>query len=194
MKKLAAVLMCAVLMVSGTFAIGLSAGLGGQFDLTFLSEELGSDKETYAGSYFGAYGFVDLTYLEFDIGVLFGSTDFYTLDFTFMNLGLYAKYPFKLGFITLAPMIGIDYQITLALDPEPYGYSKADFNTLWVKLGAQLDINLGRLFIRGTALFGIETKNVIESDLLDYASLLGVDYGIFKSGLDFKAAIGYRFL
>ncbi|ULQ58861.1 hypothetical protein K7I13_10005 [Brucepastera parasyntrophica] len=198
MKKIIAVLACAVLMISGTFAIGLSAGLGGQFDFGFVSTEtelLGAtSKDSDSSSILGFYGFIDATYVEVDIGMLFDKDDDLDSSLTILNLALYGKYPFKLGMISLYPMLGIDYQICVAMDPEPIGVDKADLNNLWFKLGGGLDINFGRLFVRGNALFGIKLHNKFEKDLIDLMDTSVSSLSIFTTGLDLRLAIGYRFL
>ncbi|MDR0568642.1 MAG: hypothetical protein LBG87_05500 [Spirochaetaceae bacterium] len=227
MKKFSALFVVLTMCGAALFAQGfsLSAGLGGNFTADFSSyfakedayKDLVKDMNQHLlGG--GFYVYFDATYVEADVGLLFGNqnadkqdnfTDVQKKGFgvTALKLGLFGKFPIHLGAFSLFPMLGVDGQIFLG--GKFYGEDIPDgskdafndmFNQLWFKLGVGADIPLpvleGKLYIRPELLYGIRLNSKAESDALD--SSVGdkklSDYvSILGHGLDVRLAIGYKF-
>jgi hypothetical protein len=205
-KKGLLVLVLAALVAGGAFAqIGLSAGFGGNFSANFDSVEYNSTKISMTTIGGGFFGFFDATYVEADIGVLFGGTSVkssysgFSLtidgpDVTILTLGVFGKYPFDLGSsVALFPMLGI--QLDLGLGAKQQNGKKmdsddvADFlNRFWVKLGLGADFNLTEsMFLRPSFLYGLNFGTKSYRD--QYKS-----WSPFYHGLDIiRVALGFRF-
>ncbi|MDR1863439.1 MAG: hypothetical protein LBQ67_05905 [Treponema sp.] len=171
----------------------------------------------------GGYLFFDATYVELLLGFFGGSGKFkytheqtgqatqsaeYDVSLASINIGLLGKYPFALtSKLTLFPLLGIDYQITVSAkldssegdDPAP-----GDFSALWFKAGGGVDYTItSNLYVRLEALYGIWLENKAEKDgknELRQSTNLPVtpDYDVtarnlFGHGLTVKLAVGYRF-
>jgi opacity protein-like surface antigen len=217
-------------------AFGISAGVGG-----FIGGDFGGGAEATAswsgqsGSlkvdipYFGGggYAFFDATYAELSFGFYSGggtskmttegffgdSTDETDISVTSLNIGLLGKYPFRLGNkLSIFPLLGIDYQIVIALKQDGDDYEgldgddggPGDFSALWFKLGGGLDFAVTeKLYLRGEALYGIRLANTGEGDIkdmFDTQSKPVKDAGgdvetktLLGHGLTVKLAVGYRF-
>jgi hypothetical protein len=220
MKKLILVLVIfgcgAALFAQG---IGLSAGLGGNFTADFMSFALTQDAKDnnmeaadmnshLVGG--GIYAFFDASYVEANVGLLFGNanqdkTDGMSddekkgMDVTALKLSLFGKYPIDLGGFTLFPMLGIDGQINL--DGKVWGETipddfKEDFNKMfsyfWIKLGVGADIALSeKLYLRPEFLYGIRFNTDDEKDTLDSSPKMAD--AIVGHGLDIRLALGFKF-
>jgi len=135
MKKRIAIFTILCMCSASLFALDLSAGFGGNFTANFtnwdtepknLAESINS---TLVGG--GFYGFFDATFVELNVGLLFGKEnlsktpkekfDNYDKGITViaLKLGLFGKYPINLDAFTIFPMLGIDGQI--GLGGEYYG-------------------------------------------------------------------------
>jgi len=204
-KKGLLVLVLAAFVASGLFAVDLSAGFGGNFTATFDSykydgEDAGSSR-TIGGGFFGYF---DATYVEANIGLLFGGlklkidgnwTDD-SINVSYLTLGLFGKYPIDLDGFTLSPMLGIQYDIGLSakFDGEDMfddSSERSDFmNRFWIKLGISADINLTeQLYLRPSFLYGINFGSKDDRDDKKDNS----DLSSFHHGLDVRVAIGFRF-
>ena len=228
MKKLVLVLVMigcgAALFAQG---IGLSAGLGGNFAAQFTTYALTEDakdigmKAEDANSHLiggGIYAFFDATYVEANVGLLFGNANqdkkpdsssgfrLYPdkgMDVTALKLSLFGKYPIDLGGFTLFPMLGIDGQINLSVKSDGEDVpddSKDDYNEMfsyfWIKAGVGVDIPLSdKLYLRPEFLYGIRFNTDQEKDMLDYYNSGPKDMltGIVGHGLDVRLALGFKF-
>jgi hypothetical protein len=176
-------------------------------------------------------GFFDLTYAEISIGITGGSgtlsqeipilnlttgqVSYVPNDASFgvvaFDISLLGKYPIALSdAVSLAPLVGIDYQSWLAggvaiqnidgsVIEEP-----GDNSRLWVKFGLGLDYNLNeKVFLRIPVLYGIGLANKVEEDAgkvfeqsLEPLKVLGVDFGDSKvlpsNGLTLGVSVGFR--
>jgi hypothetical protein len=207
-KKNLAVLVIAALTASGVFAqgFGLSAGVGGYFGSDFGGGYEVLSKKTempYFGG--GGFAFFDATYAELSVGVLAGALTMKggskDTSNSLMNLdiALLGKFPIAVGSsLTVFPLLGADYQVTLSLkdeDGEDLENSDGDkmagdFSALWFKFGGGLDYAItDNLYLRFEALYGIRLANKIETDEKDDHDadvLLG-------HGLTAKLAVGFKF-
>jgi hypothetical protein len=221
MKKLLAVLMVLVCGGAALSALDLSAGLGGNFNAHFDTyavskdgKDAGLKAEDYNAHFVGGglFAFFDATYVEADVGLLFGNhnndktSDMSDeqkkgLDITYLRLALYGKYPISMGNFTLAPMAGIDGLI--GLGGKAYGEKvpndalKLDkfqerVNNFWIRLGASADFNLTEeIYLRPAALYGIRFNTTDEKDTLDLAK--DNLSAIVGHGLEIRVAAGYKF-
>jgi len=167
-------------------------------------------------------GFFDLTYAEISLGFTGGTGTLsqevplqnqmgqivyvkqkQDYNFVAIDIGLLGKYPVALSdAVTLAPLVGIDYQLWLgggiavanidgSVNEEP-----GDNSRLWIKFGAGLDYNLNeRLFLRIPVLYGIGLANKVENDVNDTLKQLrdlGLDIGDAKILLSHGLTIGFN--
>jgi hypothetical protein len=207
-KKNLAVLIIAALTASGVFAqgIGLSAGIGGYFGGDFGGGvEQGGEKMTmpYFGG--GGFAFFDAKYAELSFGVFGGGGTWKMfgedVDISIMNMdiALLGKFPIAVGSsLTVFPLLGIDYQVTLSAKDEDGEEMEngdgdkmaGDYSALWFKFGGGLDYAItSKLYLRFEALYGIRLANKFETDMKDDFEadvLLG-------HGLTAKLAVGYKF-
>jgi opacity protein-like surface antigen len=214
-KKSLVVFIIAALAASGIFAqeqnqgqpkgFSLSAGagalIGGDFGGGFKKGD-SKTKMPYFGG--GGFLFLDATYAELSFGILggggkWGGDDTVDATITNLNIGLLGKYPFAINEkLSLFPLLGIDYQITVAAkaDGEKYegfdGDGKpSDLSALWFKLGGGLDYDItSNLYLRGELLYGLRLPNKSEKDAKDDDSSIDILLG---HGLNVKFAVGYRF-
>jgi outer membrane protein W len=153
-------------------------------------------------SSFGGFIFVDLTYIEANIGLAFGKIN--TViglggssisgelgSVTQFGVSILGKYPIGVGFATFFPLIGISFNaITSMKDSDGTVFTDAeDLSQFGVQAGVGLDFNLsGALFIRGEALlqFRFPSKFIQDNVGTSATSTLGV-------GPVLKLAIGYQF-
>jgi hypothetical protein len=211
-KKNLAVLIIAALTASGVFAqgIGLSAGIGGYFGSDFGGgvEVGGSKTETpYFGG--GGFAFFDAKYAELSFGVLGGAltakTENEDLSYSLVNLdiALLGKFPIAVGnSLTVFPLLGIDYQVTVSLKDEDgneyEGFGgvdgvPGDFSALWFKFGGGLDYAItSKLYLRFEALYGVRIPNKVETDVKDKFDAYDADI-LLGHGLTAKLAVGYKF-
>jgi hypothetical protein len=200
-KKNLAVLVIAVLAVSGVFAQSFSVGVGGYLGGDFGGgTEQGSQKsETpYFGG--GGFAFFDATYAELSVGILFGSMTTKTgnventSSLTNVDIALLGKFPIEIGdSLSIFPLLGVDYQATLSVKDKngKEADSPGDFSALWVKAGAGLDFSLtDSFFLRFEALYGIRLPNKVETDITEKDSNAKALLG---HGPTIKLAAGFRF-
>jgi len=218
-KKLVLALLVLTLAAGGAFAqIQLSAGAGGNFAVSWDSVKMSQGGFTVEGllttSGGGFYAFFDATYVEADVGMLFGkqkmkqtigsaSTDTDGASVSFLTLSLYGKYPIDLSGVTLFPMLGMQYDIGLSAKQEVGGVTyEADsedlpdaLNKFWIKLGVGADINLSdAIYLRPSFLYGINFGTKDNNDAVDKSKKTpGLDVSTFYHGLDIRVAVGFRF-
>jgi hypothetical protein len=217
-KRIILALMILTLTAGGAFAqIQLSAGAGGNFAVSWDSIEYSQAGFTMEGLLTtvggGFFAFFDATYVEADVGMLFGtqsmkqtvggsSADTEGPSVSFLTLSLYGKYPFDLGICTLFPMLGIQYDIGLSAKQEINGTTyEADsdalgdaLNKFWIKLGVGADFNLSeKLYLRPVILWGINFGTKDNNDAVDAAEKGGIDVSTFYHGLDIRVALGFKF-
>lgn len=223
MKKIAA--LCLILAGAGALsAQSVKVGGGGNFTANFNSyapTEDGKDMYEYSNSHLvggGVFAFFDVTYLEFNTGLLFGvfDQDKYPdgtpddakqdMDITALRVGLFGKVPIAMGAFTLFPMLGIEGQLFIdakhdgdEISAMAKGGVVDAMNQFWFKAGVGLDIPLsaagGKVFLRPEFLYGIRLNTDSEKDHLDDVKDLDpkVLNAIIGHGLDLKFAIGYSF-
>jgi len=201
-KKIFLALLLVTLAAGGAFA-QISAGVGGNFAVSFESYKFSGGELTSTTSGGGFYAFLDATYVEADIGLLFGSEKLKYSgggislenngpDVSILTLGLYGKYPIDLGGFTLFPMIGIQMDIGLSAKyngSEASPSATADYlNRFWVKLGAGIDFNLSeQMYLRPSFLYGINFGAKASDNTKDT-----YDASAFYHGLDIRVALGFR--
>jgi hypothetical protein len=225
MKKIIALLIF-VYAGAALFAqtVSLSVGGGAQFTADFTSVTLNQEyKDTFNDSKvpnlnshlvgFGIYGFFDATYIEANLGLLFGNanaddqsnstTEFKKgIDVTALKIGIFGKYPFELSGFTVFPMLGLDIMLPLGGmmfgETIPSGDPRTNFDKMftqvWVKFGVGADFSItDSIFIRPEFLYGIRFNTDEETKSIGtWAS--GKSYsGILGHGLDIRVAVGYRF-
>lgn len=172
-RKYFLVLVFAVFVTSGTFAIDKSAGLGGNFAANFDSYKYeGNDTRLQRTIGGGFFAFFDITFVEVNVGMLFGRIkqeyaygewSDEAVNVSYLTLSLYGKYPFYFDGFSLFPMLGIQYD--LGLSSEIYLGSDANgtftgkyarkklfwdsserfdyMNRFWIKLGVGADFKFG---------------------------------------------------
>jgi hypothetical protein len=212
-KKVLVFLVLAVIVAGGVFAQSISAGIGGIFGMGFdgVSAEGAGIKvktsQTLTG--FGFYAFADATYVEANVGFLFGGLktirtindykfDPVKTDATLLTLSAYGKYPIELGFLTLYPMVGVQYDLGLSAKYD--GNKVKDdigdgLNRFWIKFGASADIDISSsLYFRPSFLYGINFGTKNSNDEIKKSNDAGGDAkASFRHGFDIRAAVGFRF-
>ena len=200
-KRIFLTLLVVTLAAGGTFA-QISVGAGGNFAAGFDSLKDGDGKISITTTGGGFYAFFDATYVELDIGMLFGKQQIkmsgggFSLggsgpSVTALTLGLYGKFPIELGIISLFPMLGLQYDIGLSVQQSGYKLDSSEvasyMNRFWIKLGAGVDINFSDLlYLRPSFLYGINFGTKDLNDLKGSASS-------FYHGLDGRLALGFKF-
>jgi len=200
-KKIFLALLILTLAAGGAFA-QVSLGAGGNFAVSFdsLKEDGVEILSTTSGG--GFYAFLDATYLEADIGLLFGSQktkisweggslESDGANVSVLTLGLYGKLPIDLGGFTLFPMLGIQLDVGLSAEQDGVKYESEDvadgLNRFWIKFGVGADFNLSeQLYLRPSFLYGLNFGTKTMEDLKGDATS-------FYHGLDIRVALGFRF-
>ena len=233
-KRFFLALLVVTMAAGGAFAqISLSAGLGGTFTADFYNLNWTKDgkdmldafdvpKDIYDTNNVGGgfFAYFDATYVMVSLGMNFFDVSPANKDskkekddwkikdsLTEFDIGLYGKYPFDLGGITLFPMLGVDFKIVLAqdttVDGEKFKYTNdegeevspvGDLSSVWFKAGVGLDIPLGeKLYLRPMFLYGLGLNNKSQNDMeksLNEGTKLG---SYINHGLDVKLALGFKF-
>ena len=175
------VLILTALIAGSAFAKDKSAGMGVNFVANF-------DSYTYDDYYesehrtigVGLLGFWDTTYMETNLGLLFGSMNYKESDgewvggwpVAYLTLGFYGKYPMNLIGFDISPMIGI--QLDISISSEMLYMSR-----FWIKFGASADYNLtDKIYLRPLFLYGFNIN--------------GYNWGGVSHGLDISMLMGFR--
>ena len=203
---------------SKPFRVSIGGGgfIAGSFSTWSVDKDQPGNLHRYDESHFniGTFIFVDLKYLEINVGLTLGhmnadDTMSVNPNFPAQTLGLrgsaYLKYPFTISpMFTLFPLLGADYDLFFLAQKDderdakfPISDSNQEakaieaLNTLWFKAGIGLDTFFNdNLFLRTELLYGLRLPNKMEEYLKDKRS--DVNWMLGHGG-DFKIAIGYRF-
>jgi len=218
-KKIFLALLVLTLAAGGAFA-QISMGFGGNLAVNsdYIKLSLGnvSSEATVTTTGVGLFAFFDASFVEVDIGLLFGSQKSKSSsssggsqtidgpDVSYLTLGVYGKYPIAVSSFTLFPMLGIQLDIGLSakqtINGTTYEADSKDLpdalNMFWVKLGVGADFNLSdKMYIRPSFLFGLnfgtkDNNDAVNSYKSSYGSILDVTN--IYSGLDIRVALGFR--
>ena len=124
---------------------------------------------------------------------------------SYINAGLFAKYPFEFyGRTKLFPLIGLDYaasisgRLKLAKKKEytfngENGHPEANaLSSLWFKGGGGIDFDIGKTaYLRSELIYGLRGANTFEKFCADNTpSNVNTNAG---HGLDFKIGVGAKF-
>jgi hypothetical protein len=176
------------------FAADLSIGIGASgsyFSSDLKVTSAGSSQDSTATEMpFNFFAYVETTYLQIAVGYRMfdgvdvedfsGTTTHDTSSYSYVSLAGYGKFPLQLGFITLIPMIGVEYDITIAAtDGSGVSFTsseKSDVNALWIKagLGAEIPVSTS-FYIRPEFLVGYQLNNQSDQDTISYYKDLGAD-------------------
>lgn len=204
MKKLCAIALFAVLAASA-FALDLSAGGGltlGSFSQTTYYAPIGifdSTETVLTTVPFGFSAYFDATYGVAAVGLqvngnthsvstmIWGVNTIITPSDDnnrsgFLTMSLLGRYPFKLGPVSLFPLLGIEYDLNLYwkddvgtdLKASLTADEKAWLNQFWFKAGAGADFFVYKsLYVRPLVLLGFKLLNQGEKDAIDAAITAG---------------------
>ena len=114
-----------------------------------------------------------------------------------LNISLLGKYPINLGFLTLYPLGGTEYNrimagtIKFGGEEAPFEEEIAEFCQFGILAGLGIDISLGRqYFIRAQGLLNLRLPNQFQSALAKtYGSGVKAGLGL---GPRLKVGVGYR--
>jgi len=215
-KKLILVLLMVTLLAGGVFAQGMSVGFGllavPSFD-EYKYDVSGMSPIKHSRFGIGANAFFDATFVEINVGLLFGNyksdqSGDEGQDLTEITLGLVGKYPVSVSNdIVFFPFVGIDYNINLEAkdvksgkkrEDDQFGkdkngndYTRADvLSNLSILLGIGLDLGLtDAMYLRAEAGYGIVLNNKSQKDQLDNNSKLTITQG----KIPIKVALGFNF-
>jgi hypothetical protein len=201
------VLLC---LATGAFAFDIGVGASGSYfmsDMKITSAGLTSaGLET--GIPFNFLAFVDLGNIQLAAGYRMvngfhikstspsgtvTNSDDTTSSYSYLTLAAYGKLPIPLGSITLFPMIGVEYDLTLAATSSTgataTSQQRSDLSSLWIKggLGADIPVSPG-FYVRPELLVGYQLNNQMEKDAITLLKLLGAsDASILD--LNFELAV-----
>jgi small nuclear ribonucleoprotein (snRNP)-like protein len=177
----------------------LSVGAGAALDLTIWGDMKGNVSGLSAENKLemkpiDIKAFVDLTYLQISAGYMFvndvtrtvvssGSTNTTDLkgSFTYASLAGYLKYPFRVGAVTVFPLLGVEYKLNLTVKDGSgndvkstmTSQEQADLNELWVEGGVGMDFTLGSFYIRPEVLIGFKPWSRTDKDNISAAQSSG---------------------
>jgi len=199
----------------GIRKIRLSIGAGGFFASDFGGGLVWPSGDRVAMPYYGggAYLFLDAIYAEIFAGLSGGGGKWASAHATdkneladmprsYLNFGVFAKYPVTVWNVKMFPLLGVDYESSLSGRIEfadGYGWSRSvdanSLSALWVKFGGGVDCDLGKsVYLRSELLYGLRTPNRFEKDYIDEEKNQGVDAKTgLGHGLTFKAGVGVKF-
>jgi hypothetical protein len=209
---LALTLLC---VAAGAFAVDFGVGASGSYfmsDIKATAAGLTSDSlET--GIPFHFMAFADIGSLQMSVGYRMvngfhikstspsgtvTNSDDTTSKYNYLTFAVYGKLPIELGSITLFPMIGIEYDLTLAATSSTgataTSQDKSDLSSLWIKggLGADILVSQG-FYIRPELLIGYQLNNQIEKDAITLLKLFGAsDVSILDLNVELAVLFGVR--
>ncbi|MDR2480235.1 MAG: hypothetical protein LBD48_13130 [Treponema sp.] len=226
-NKILAGFVLMLLGVMGAYAADFQIGIGagGDFGLFFsrfdssLPEPLQSQVEERLKNQNmnrGGFGiFLDLTYLEIDLGSKLYNVTVKEQGFdlketqSYFNFGITGKYPFSINDrFSLFPLAGFDFQIFTKVKGVSGGYSieakRSDlssrglsenfFDRTVFNIGAGLDISItGGMFFRCTFIYGINFNTKYQKEAIDALKNTGYDVSILEHGPSIKLGLGYKF-
>jgi len=233
MKKVVVALLMAAIVTGGAFAIDLSAGIGGAFSGIFQTYNWTDDGKDFLDAFDiekdafnqnniggGFFAYFDASYVMLSFGMSFFDNSPANKDAkkwmddnkiknsaTFIDIGLYGKFPIDLDGLTLFPMLGGEVKLPIAMattvDGEKFKYTNddgdevspmPDHTTLWLKVGVGADIPLSeQMYLRFMGLYGIGTLGKLTQEAMDEDNKDTKFYSILNHGFDLKVAIGFKF-
>jgi hypothetical protein len=163
------------------FVKSSSAGGG-----AFLTGDLGGglvygNGEQVTTPYYGggAYIFIDAVYAEIAVGYSMGGGKWKSADAgtpdrlpnmqrSYINVGLFAKYPVDVGSVKIFPLLGFDYEASISgervYDSGETFATEESTSAVWFKAGGGADFGLGSsAYLRVELLYGVRTANEFEN-------------------------------
>jgi len=161
-----------------------SSSIGGG---AFFTSDLGGGFEYGNGEkvttpYYGggAYLFIDVRYAEIFVGYSMGGGYWKSADVrirpdrlpdmqrSYINVGIFAKYPIGEGSVKFFPLLGIDYESSISgervYDNGDKAATEESTSAAWFKVGGGVDVGLGdRAYLRLELLYGVRTANEFEN-------------------------------
>jgi len=219
MKKIALLLIMASL-AQAVFAIDFSAGLGETTGYVSSTQTISGTgfSGTFAASGvpLGVVAFFDATYAQASVGwqmvagphlntsqTFLGVTNTTSVDLTaavgYLSFALYGRYPFKLGSVTISPLLGVEYDLNLVdadsgvdLRAGMTSQQLADLDELWIKAGVSADFLLSpRFFVRPALMIGYKFLSQGESNSISTAPS-GSTMSIVNLSAELSVLFGYR--
>ena len=182
------------------FVRSLSIGGG-----AFFTSDLGGGLEYGNGEHLrtpyyggGAYLFIDAVYAEIVAGYSAGGGKWKSADAknsgnlpdmtrSYINIGIFAKYPIETGSVKIFPLLGIDYEASISGErTSELGTfaTKESTSALWFKVGGGADFRLSEnVYLRGELLYGVRTASEFENTWKDEETA--------QTGLMVKAKLGH---
>jgi hypothetical protein len=212
MKKLVVLgIFLAILSVSAFAlpAFKVSLGVGGFYQryTTKIDTALTPNYEDVNANW-GVYGLLDLTYLEANAGMAFGTKKLATgspysvvpFSLASLNLAAYLKYPIVLGPVTIFPLAGFDYNLAISATQGSAEYKRGNFfyanqfDAFLIGIGGGLDIHINpKLYIRAELRWGFRLKNDDEKSAITTAKYVAPNTSFFSTGPKITAALGSSF-
>ena len=120
-------------------------------------------------------------------------------SFTYLDFALLGKYPFKVGIAKIYPLLGFDFRINVSAKSDGEDMrenmtseQKNALNQYYFVLGLGSDIYvMDKLFIRPTALFGIQMNPAKDNPFLKGSANLTVKNG-FNYMINAGLSVGYQ--
>jgi hypothetical protein len=223
MKKLLAITALLALTFTAFGQVQLSAGAGVSltpyWDKQTMEVVGVSDDVTISKSAFGAKVFFDATYVEASVGFQTNSksykvkstsgTDSYSDGDvgTWITLAALGKYPFKLGSVSIFPLVGAQFNYCLSYKDSDGNDLKSaaadadyDYNQFMLKGGIGADFAVSSsMFIRPTLTYNYIFLSKLDKDVLTaaealYSLMFGVpiDMSETKSAIDLGVSVGFK--
>jgi hypothetical protein len=191
-----------------------SSSVGGG---AFFTSDLGGGLEYGNGEHLrtpyyggGAFLFMDAVYAEIFAGYSAGGGKWKSADVgnngnlpnmsrSYVNIGIFAKYPIEAGSVKVFPLLGIDYEASVSgerVSELGTFATKESMSALWFKIGAGVDFGLSEnVYLRGEALYGVraasEFENVWKDEETERIGLM-VNAKLGHGG-SVKVGVGVRF-
>ena len=201
MKKVISILILFALISVGAFAIDFSGGGGLMLELTGNKAD---DGRLRVFNY-GGFVFLDAEYAELDVTFSYGSITTWDEDgaksedagnVVQLGFSLMGKLPINVAFITVFPLLGINYSVILDFDDDDVTVDLGDYIVEWlsqfgVVAGAGVDLSLSRqLYLRSSILFNLRFPDGFFKGLSDSVSDIKTTLGV---GSRLQVGVGYRF-
>jgi hypothetical protein len=199
----------------------MSIGAGGFFSGDFGGGIIWNNPaERMSMPYYGGggYMFFDAVYAEVFVGYSAGSGRWVSDNIgnsdalpdmarSYMNFGVFGKYPVSVGQLKVFPLLGIDYEASVsgrlkyARGGEYWFDGGADrpkassLSALWIRFGGGADFDLsGDMYLRAQALYGVRTGNAFENNEAKAETDRGHDAETRRGhGMSLRVGIGFRF-
>jgi len=187
MKRLLLVLVL-VCLAAAAFAGDLSVGVGASGSYYMQTMKGPGGEALTTGVPFNFMAFLDSTYLEAAVGYRtvhgfhtkvtpvagpVSESDDNTSEYSYLTLAAYLRLPIPLGSIALIPMIGVEYDYTLAATNDVGAHATSsqlsDLSSLWIKGGLGIEVPISSaVYLRPECLFGYQLNNEDERKTIDY--------------------------